>query len=171
MGPVVGCIGSMQALEAIKILTHTGSSLSGRMFIYDGLDFQTRVIKLRARQVHACEMCKFVVCESLNLMSEEKCRKKLNEFDYEFFCGLNGTNANRSYTDKSVSVNLLDPATQRVTCDEFARVFNWESDLLIDVRPECQFKICSLPHSLSNYIYLFYKMFLKLYLIKYSSYS
>ena len=53
MGPVVGCIGSMQALDAIKILTHTSSSLSGRMFIYDGLDFQTR-----PRQVHACEMCK-----------------------------------------------------------------------------------------------------------------
>ena len=89
------------------------------------------------------------------------CRKKLNEFDFAFFCVLNGTNANISYTDKSVSVNLLNPTTQRLMCDEFGRVFNWESDLLIDVRPDCQFKICSLPHSLSYYIYL------KLFLIKY----
>jgi len=143
MGAVVGCIGSMQALEAIKILTQTGTSLNGRMFIYDGLDFQTRVIKMRPRQVHSCEMCNFVLREKLNL-SEEKCRVKLNEFDYLQFCGT------ANYNDKTVGVNLLDPCTQRITCDEFVRVFNQEKDLLIDVRPECQFKICSLPNSLSK---------------------
>lgn len=144
MGPVVGCIGSMQALEAIKILTETGTTLNGRMLIFDGLDFLTRVVKMRPRQVHTCEMCNFVFKEALNL-SEDKCRLKLNEYDYLQFCGT------LNYNDKSLGVNLLDANTQRITCEEFSRIFNEEKDLLIDVRPECQFKICSLPNSKSNY--------------------
>lgn len=55
MAPVVGIIGSFQALEAIKVLTATGESLAGRLLIFDGLGGQWR--SLRLRQDPACPVC------------------------------------------------------------------------------------------------------------------
>src|SRR6185312_3541905 len=57
MGPVVGTIGSLQALEAIKVLSGVGRPLTGRMLLFDGLDLQIRVVKLRPRQSETCVMC------------------------------------------------------------------------------------------------------------------
>jgi adenylyltransferase/sulfurtransferase len=37
MGPVVGAIGTLQALEAIKYLSGIGESLIGRLLVFDGL--------------------------------------------------------------------------------------------------------------------------------------
>ena len=111
------------------------------MLIFDALTFQTRVVKMRPRQRDTCEMCSSTIGQSLSMTQKAT---KLNSFDYAMFCGVT------SYDDKSSNVSLLDAATQRVTCDEFKRVFDQESDLLIDVRPECQFKICSLPHAISK---------------------
>lgn len=47
LAPIVGIIGSMQALEAIKVLSGTGAPLCTRLLILDGLQHEWRSIKLR----------------------------------------------------------------------------------------------------------------------------
>ena len=46
VGALTGIIGSLMALEAIKEITETGSSLAGHMLIYDGLAGTMRRVKL-----------------------------------------------------------------------------------------------------------------------------
>jgi len=46
LGVLPGIIGSMQASEAIKIITGIGKTLSGRLFIYDALNFKTITLKV-----------------------------------------------------------------------------------------------------------------------------
>ena len=47
LGALTGVIGSMMALEVIKEITGAGTSLAGRLLIYDALDTRVRTIKLR----------------------------------------------------------------------------------------------------------------------------
>ncbi len=47
LAPLVGIIGSVQALEAIKLLTGFGQSLAGRLLLLDARYLQWREIKLR----------------------------------------------------------------------------------------------------------------------------
>jgi molybdopterin/thiamine biosynthesis adenylyltransferase/rhodanese-related sulfurtransferase len=47
LGVLPGIIGTMQANEAIKILTDIGNSLSGRLLLFDSLDFTTRTVNIR----------------------------------------------------------------------------------------------------------------------------
>ena len=47
LAPLVGIIGSLQALEAIKLLTGAGTPLVGRLLLLDALDMEWRSIKLR----------------------------------------------------------------------------------------------------------------------------
>lgn len=46
LAPIVGIIGSMQALEVIKILCDLGTPLDGRVLLFDGLWSQWREIQL-----------------------------------------------------------------------------------------------------------------------------
>ena len=46
--PVVGVIGSLQAVEALKVLSGAGEPLYNRLLIYDGLSANWRNMKLRA---------------------------------------------------------------------------------------------------------------------------
>lgn len=55
ISPLVGIIGSFQALEAIKILTGVGETLAGRLLIFDGLCAQWR--SLRLKQDPGCPVC------------------------------------------------------------------------------------------------------------------
>ena len=48
IGVLPGIIGSRQANEAIKILAGIGTTLSGRLLIFDGLEFTTRFLKLKS---------------------------------------------------------------------------------------------------------------------------
>ena len=48
VGALAGVIGSMMALEAVKIITGAGDPLSGRLLIYDGLSGQSRTVKIGA---------------------------------------------------------------------------------------------------------------------------
>ncbi len=48
LAPLVGIIGSIQATEAIKLLTGAGTSLSGRLLLLDALEMQWRSLKLQA---------------------------------------------------------------------------------------------------------------------------
>lgn len=55
VGALAGVIGSMMALEAVKIITGAGEALSGRLLIYDGLTAVSRTLKLSPDP--ACPVC------------------------------------------------------------------------------------------------------------------
>jgi molybdopterin/thiamine biosynthesis adenylyltransferase len=55
MGALAGAVGSMMALEAIKVITGAGTSLAGRLLIYDALAGETRTVRLGADP--ACPTC------------------------------------------------------------------------------------------------------------------
>lgn len=55
LAPVVGVIGSIQALEAIKILTDLGETLEGRLLLMDMAQMEWRTLKVRRNP--ACPIC------------------------------------------------------------------------------------------------------------------
>ncbi len=55
LGPLVGVIGSMQALEAIKLLLGLGDSLVGRLLLFNAKTLVWRELKLKADP--ACPVC------------------------------------------------------------------------------------------------------------------
>lgn len=46
LGALAGIIGSMMANEALKIIAKIGTTLSGRLLIFDAFDFSTRILKI-----------------------------------------------------------------------------------------------------------------------------
>lgn len=66
LGVLPGIIGSLQANEVIKVITGIGVPLSGRLFLFDALAFDTRVMKIRKNP------------------DTPKIEKLI---DYEYFCG------------------------------------------------------------------------------------
>jgi adenylyltransferase/sulfurtransferase len=55
MGMVAGTIGSLQALEAVKVILGIGKTLSGRVLFFDGLDFSMKEMKLEKDK--NCPLC------------------------------------------------------------------------------------------------------------------
>ncbi|OYW93129.1 MAG: molybdopterin biosynthesis protein MoeB, partial [Caulobacterales bacterium 32-67-6] len=55
IGALAGVIGSMMALEAIKVITGAGEPLEGRLLIYDGLAAETRTVRIGADP--GCAVC------------------------------------------------------------------------------------------------------------------
>ncbi len=55
VGALAGVIGSMMALEAVKLITGAGEALSGRLLIYDGLNGESRTVRIGADP--ACPAC------------------------------------------------------------------------------------------------------------------
>jgi len=47
LAPVVGIIGSIQATEALKVLTGIGTDLSGRLVMFDAMTMEWRELKLK----------------------------------------------------------------------------------------------------------------------------
>jgi adenylyltransferase/sulfurtransferase len=72
LGVVPGVIGSLQALEAVKLITGVGEPLAGRLLMFDGLPMRFR--ELRLRKDPECPAC-----------GEEPTIREL--IDYEAFCG------------------------------------------------------------------------------------
>jgi sulfur-carrier protein adenylyltransferase/sulfurtransferase len=73
LGVLPGIIGSLQALEVIKVITGVGEPLSGRFYIFDALNFESRTFTIRAR-------------EDNPLNGKNPSITKL--IDYEQFCGM-----------------------------------------------------------------------------------
>lgn len=116
LGPVCGTLGSLQALEAIKILTKIGDVLCNRMLLVDGLSMNFRTIKLRLRQ--------------------ENCA----------VCGKNPTIVDRPAPPPDGQMNNDQPCrrsllkkTERITGKEL--ITSNSSPLIIDVRPEHELTI------------------------------
>lgn len=55
MAPLVGIIGSVQAMEAVKLLAGMGESLAGRLLLLDAMSMRWR--ELRLRRDPACPVC------------------------------------------------------------------------------------------------------------------
>nr|WP_219857328.1 MULTISPECIES: molybdopterin-synthase adenylyltransferase MoeB [Pseudomonas] len=55
VGPLVGVVGSLQALEALKLLAGFGESLVGRLLLIDALT--TRFRELRVKRDPGCSVC------------------------------------------------------------------------------------------------------------------
>lgn len=55
VGALTGVIGSMMALEAIKLIAGAGEALVGRVMIFDGLNATARVVTLNRDP--ACPVC------------------------------------------------------------------------------------------------------------------
>ncbi|MEL6167366.1 MAG: HesA/MoeB/ThiF family protein [Pseudomonadota bacterium] len=55
LGPLPGVIGSVMAVEAIKVLTGAGQTLHGRLFLYDALWGETRHVAIARRP--DCAVC------------------------------------------------------------------------------------------------------------------
>lgn len=73
LGVLPGIIGSMQALEVIKIITGVGETLSGRFFIFDALTFESRIFNIKRNADNP-------------LNGRNPTIKQL--IDYEQFCGM-----------------------------------------------------------------------------------
>ena len=72
LGMLPGLVGSIQAIEAVKVIMGTGESLSGRLLLIDALDMEFRTVKLRRNK--ACPLC-----------GDNPTVTEL--IDYEAFCG------------------------------------------------------------------------------------
>lgn len=127
LGAVTGTIGSMQALEAVKLIVGMGDVLAGRLLIFDGLSCQFRNIRIRSKRAN-CH-----VCSSQPLITEL--------VDYEIFCGMHAN-------DKEVPLQLLEPE-QRISVTEYTTSLQSKNHLLFDVRPPAEFEICQLPMSIN----------------------
>lgn len=55
LGPVVGMMGCAQAIEAIKVLCDVGTTLNGRLVLFDGLNMEWNEISLRKNP--NCPVC------------------------------------------------------------------------------------------------------------------
>jgi adenylyltransferase/sulfurtransferase len=73
VGVLPGIIGSVQALETIKLLLGAGTTLAGRLLIFDALGLEWREVKLRRNP--ACPIC-----------GDHPTQTEL--IDYEVFCGV-----------------------------------------------------------------------------------
>jgi len=77
LGVLPGIVGSVQAIEALKILLGKGDTLVGRLLVFDAMRMKFRELKLRKNP--DCPMC-----------GTHPTIKEL--IDYEEFCGLRGPN-------------------------------------------------------------------------------
>jgi molybdopterin/thiamine biosynthesis adenylyltransferase/rhodanese-related sulfurtransferase len=73
LGVLPGIIGSLQALEVIKVITGVGEPLSGRFYTFDALNFESRTFRIKRRDDNPVN--------GLNPSIHEL-------IDYEQFCGM-----------------------------------------------------------------------------------
>jgi adenylyltransferase/sulfurtransferase len=116
LGVLAGIIGSMQANEAIKVLAGMGKSLSGRLMIFDSLDFTTRFLNLKSNPDNPVSGTNPTI-------------RKL--IDYEAFCNP-GRNANKE------TVKEISPAEVKKLIDEGAKI------QIIDVREPLEYELANI---------------------------
>ncbi len=116
LGVLPGIIGTIQALEVIKLILGQGDPLIGRLLLFDALGMSFRELKLRRSP--KCPIC-----------SENP---SITEFiDYEQFCGISQTPV-ENYSDE-ITVTELD-----------ALLKGENPPLVIDVREPHEYEICHL---------------------------
>jgi len=73
LGVLPGIIGSLQALEVIKVVTGVGELLNGRFYIFDAMNFESRTFKIKRNPANPLNGTNPTIKELI---------------DYEQFCGL-----------------------------------------------------------------------------------
>lgn len=142
IGPVVGVMGVLQALEAIKLIT---SGKSTAPFEVDGegvpkneasmLLFSSnssppfRTIRLRSRRKD-CFACSDVASLTLESLSS-------GSMDYVLFCGIN------------TPVSVLKPEERISARGFYERTREAREHVLVDVREKVQFDICNIEGSIN----------------------
>lgn len=92
LGVLCASIGSIQATEAVKLLTGIGEPLVGRLMVYDGLEMAYRTVKVRKDP--NCAVC-----------GENPTVTEL--IDYDAFCGAISDEAAAAAMDSTISVKDL----------------------------------------------------------------
>lgn len=128
IGAVTGVIGSLQALEVIKIVLGMDDVLSGKLILFDGAATRFRNVKLRSKKTD-CDICS----------TDPKIKELI---DYEFFCKM-------AATDKGRQLSLLTP-DERITVECYKNLIDKRTPhILIDVRGKNEFEICQLENSIN----------------------
>ncbi|OQN99281.1 hypothetical protein B0A48_15130 [Cryoendolithus antarcticus] len=140
LGPVVGVMGVLQALEAIKILVASpiASDASNGMaeaepakptlLMFSAYSQpQFRSVRLRTRRKDC------VACSSSATISQGGLTS--GSLDYETFCG-------------TVALADMLPVESRISATEFSNLPSDRKSVLIDTRDETQYGICALPGSI-----------------------
>ncbi|PKU85433.1 adenylyltransferase and sulfurtransferase MOCS3-2 [Dendrobium catenatum] len=133
LGVVPGVIGCLQALEAIKVASGIGETLSGRMLIFDALSSRIRIVKLRGRSLQ-CFACGD---------NADFTQQSFQSFDYEGF-------TQSPMSDKARPKLSLISDSARITSREYKDLIDkQEPHILVDVRPAHHFKITAIPESIN----------------------
>ena len=121
IGVLPGILGCLQANEVIKVVAGVGEPLSGRLFLFDALSFETRTLKIYRDPENP-------------LNGENPTQTKL--IDYEQFCGINGQ------ADEAAKV-------REITVEELKEWKDAHKEYqLIDVREPYEYEIANLEGEL-----------------------
>jgi adenylyltransferase/sulfurtransferase len=125
LGVLPGIVGTIQATEAIKIITGAGQTLAGRLLLLDALSMEFRTVRLRRDP--ACPIC-----------GDHPTITAL--IDYEQFCGV----APAAQAARAPGL----PAEFETTVEDLkARLDRGEPTWILDVREPREFDICRIPGS------------------------
>jgi adenylyltransferase/sulfurtransferase len=119
LGVLPGIVGSLQAMETIKLILGIGEPLAGRLLLFDALGMRFR--ELRLRKNPACPIC-----------GENRTINEL--IDYEEFCGMRGEEA----IPVSTSIPEVTPRELKTRLDRGDDLF------ILDVREPHEYQICNL---------------------------
>jgi sulfur-carrier protein adenylyltransferase/sulfurtransferase len=120
LGVLPGVIGTIQATESIKLILGAGSTLIGRLLLYDAWGMRFRELKLRRDP--ACPVC-----------GDHPTIKQL--IDYEEFCGVS-------------PASTAAPSVPETTVEELkARIDAKAPIYLLDVREPHEYQIARIPGS------------------------
>jgi molybdopterin/thiamine biosynthesis adenylyltransferase/rhodanese-related sulfurtransferase len=119
LGVLPGIVGSIQAMETIKLILGTGEPLVGRLLLFDALAMRFRELKLKRNP--DCPLC-----------GDHRTLTKL--IDYEEFCGIRGE-----------ETPAMTDGIQEITATELkARQDRGEKLFILDVREPHEYQICNL---------------------------
>lgn len=119
LGVLPGIVGSIQAMETIKLILGRGDNLVGRLLLFDALGMKFRELKLRKNP--NCPMC-----------GTHRTINKL--IDYYQFCGVRGEEA----PGPTVQVPEITPRELKARLDSGDDLF------ILDVREPHEYQICNL---------------------------
>ena len=125
LGVLPGIIGTIQAMEAIKLVLGIGEPLIGRFVIFDALRMKFR--ELRLRKDPECPVC-----------GEHPTVTAL--IDYEQFCGVKPAGAPVTTTPKETAMEIT-------TTDLKARLDRGDKLVILDVREPHEYQICKIAGS------------------------
>ena len=119
LGILPGMIGIIQATETVKIILGNGTTLSGRLVLYNALDMKFRELKLRPNPIRP-------VIDKL--------------IDYEQFCGI--PQAQAEEVKQQMEVQEMTVKELKALLDSGAKDF-----VLLDVRNPHEYQIAKIPGS------------------------